>query len=168
MTRYPKGGYRRRATSRWILPVGVLLFTLALRLVWVSDAGYVADVDFFVPWMRLAAQGGIRHVLAVAKTSYPPLSVYLLWILGLFSRSGALDGSPALVELLALRAAIVFFDVLMVAVLYRLGRRVAGRRRPANFRVALVGITASDDRRSRVGSDRGCACRSTLGYRASY
>ena len=52
--------------------------------------------------------------------------MYLLRILGPFSRSWALDGPPASIELLALRAAIVFFDVLMVAALYRLGRHVAG------------------------------------------
>ena len=79
-----------RVKPAWLLLIGVLLLALALRLAWVDDAGYAPDVAFFVPWMRIAVQGGIQRVFAVAKTSYPPLSVYLLWLLGLFSQAGTL------------------------------------------------------------------------------
>jgi len=126
MTKHQKPAHKHYVKPAWLLPIGILLLALVLRLVWVLDAGYAPDVAFFVPWIRIAAQGGIQRVFAVAKTSYPPLSVYLLWLLGLFSQTGTFDGPPTLVELLVLRVAIIFFDLLTVAVLYRLGRRVAG------------------------------------------
>ena len=117
--------------STWIWPAGILLLGLALRLIWVRDTGYSPDVSFFVRWMRLATQGGIGQVYARARSSYPPLSVYLLWVLGLFSQSKMIDVSPTPVELLALRAAIISFDLLMIALLYALGRHIASHREAA-------------------------------------
>lgn len=117
----------RRIKHEWIVPVGILLLALALRLIWAHDAGFIHDVSFFVRWMRLA-QGGIGQVFAVAGSSYPPLSVYLLGLLGLVSPARTLQAPPTLVELLTLRVAVVAFDLLMIALLYAAGRRSAGRR----------------------------------------
>jgi Gpi18-like mannosyltransferase len=117
----------RHARPGWFVPVGILLLALALRMIWVRDPGCPYDIPFFVRWMRLAAQHGVAQAFTVARSSYPPLSVYLLQMLGLFSSTGTIDAAPTPVELLALRVAIIFFDLVAVAVLYRLGQRAAGR-----------------------------------------
>lgn len=116
-----------KQARRRVWPVVVLLLALALRLTWVRDPGFTPDVSFFTRWMRLAAENGIGQVFATAESSYPPISVYLLGLLGLVSSPGALDAPPAPAELLMLRAAIIFSDMLMITLLYRLGQRIAGR-----------------------------------------
>jgi hypothetical protein len=117
----------RYARPGWFVPVGILLLALALRMVWVNDPGCPYDIPFFVRWMRRAAEYGTGQAFIVAQSSYPPLSVYLLRLLGLLSSTGTVDAAPMPVELLALRVAIIFFDLMAIAVLYRLGHRAAGR-----------------------------------------
>jgi hypothetical protein len=127
---------RLRARSEWLLPIGILLLALVLRLVWVCDAGFTHDVSFFTYWMRTAAQEGIAQVFATAKSSYPPLSVYLLGLLGLFSSVGVSGREAVPAELLTLRAATIAFDLLTIALLYTLGRR--GANRPAATWASLL------------------------------
>ncbi|MBN1180544.1 MAG: hypothetical protein JXD18_15150 [Anaerolineae bacterium] len=111
---------------RWPWLVGILLLALAVRLIWLDNEGCTPAVAFFIPWMRLAAQGGIERLFEVAESSYPPLTVYILQVLGWFGSVGPLDAAPTLIESLALRVATVFFDLLTIALLVRIGRRVAG------------------------------------------
>jgi Gpi18-like mannosyltransferase len=99
---------------------------LALRLIWLDDEGCIPAVSFFIPWMRLAAQGGIARVFEVAESSYPPLTVYILQTLGWFGAVGTMDAAPTLIESLALRVTTAFFDLVTIALLYHIGRRVAG------------------------------------------
>ena len=129
--------------STWVWPIGILLLALALRMVWVHDPGCPYDIPFFVRWMRRAAEYGTGQAFVVAKSSYPPLSVYLLRLLGLLSSTGTIDAAPMPVELLALRVAIIFFDLVAVAVLYRLGQRVAGRT-TATWTALLYALCPSD------------------------
>lgn len=117
---------KRMSKSRYISLVAILLLALALRLVWLDEEGCIPAVSFFIPWMRLAAQGGIGRVFEAAESTYPPLTVYILQALGWFSAAGTLDAAPTLVESLALRVTTVFFDLVTIAVLYRIGRQVAG------------------------------------------
>jgi hypothetical protein len=116
----------RRIRIEWIALIGILWLALGLRLIWVRDGGFVYDIDFFVRAMRLAAQGGAGLVFSATESSYPPLTVYLLELLGRFSLSVAPGVPTTLSELVALRVATVFFDLVTIGVLYGLGRRIAG------------------------------------------
>lgn len=115
------------AHSRRILLI--LMAALVLRLAWLDSPGYVIDLVFFTRWMRLAARGGLAGALS-APSSYPPLTMYLLSALGRFACTGYLPpmASALPVEWLALRLTSVAFDLLTIAVLYAIGRRMAGRR----------------------------------------
>jgi hypothetical protein len=116
----------RRRLQEWAGPIVMVWLALALRLIWLRDPGFIPDVSFFVRWMRLATQSGVGQVFANAGSSYPPLSVYVLGILGLIQRVRLLDAPPNPAELLALRVAIIAFDLLVLVLLYVWGRRVAG------------------------------------------
>jgi Gpi18-like mannosyltransferase len=116
------------------LLVFILFLAWGVRLFWLTDPGYEPDVLFFVPWMRLAAQHGVTQLFAVAKSSYPPLSVFWLAGLGLISSPADLTAAVLPVELMFLRTAVIVFDLLLIALLYALGRRAVGHR---------IGLTAA-------------------------
>lgn len=124
----PRRSTVRNAVSlprNWPL-VLILLVAFALRMAWAHSPGYVIDLVFFTRWLRLAARDGLAGALS-APSSYPPLTMYVLTLLGHFARTGDLPTiAPALgVEWYALRFISVTFDVLTIATLYALGRRVA-------------------------------------------
>lgn len=114
----------------WLWPLALIWLTVLLRLWWASDPRYSIDITFFMSWMRIAARDGIWQLFDVAGSSYPPLAMYWLWGLGRLAGSAALDSGAAatVVEVAILRYAIIVGDVLMVAGLLTIGRRVAGRR----------------------------------------
>ncbi len=111
--------------------VVAILAAWGVRLLWLTEPGYAPDVGFFVPWMRLAAQHGPVQIFALSDSSYPPLSVYLLAALGYISPTTSMELAAQPVELLFLRTAIILFDLLLVALLYQIGRRTVGYRTAA-------------------------------------
>ena len=113
-------------SAAWLLLI--LLFGWALRIVWLTHPGYQPDVDFFIPWMRLAAQHGIIQLFVQSTSSYPPLSVYLLAGLGLLSSPASMETAVLPAELTFLRTTISLFELTLVAVIYALGRRAASPR----------------------------------------
>jgi len=111
--------------KRWLVPI--LWVALGLRLLWLFAPGYEIDVRIIVSWMRAAAQGGIVQTFAnTGANLYLPLAVYLLNLIGLFSPSVAQGAPPLASELLILRLSIIAADLVTIAVLYMIGRGIAG------------------------------------------
>lgn len=106
----------------------ILILAWGARLLWLAEPGYEPEVLFFVPWMRLAAQHGVTQLFVLSKSSYPPLAVFMLAGLGLISSPADMDTAVLPAELLFLRTAVIVFDLLLVALLYALGRRAVGQR----------------------------------------
>lgn len=104
-----------------------MLIALALRLIWVHEPGYTADIEeFTVPWMRTAAHEGLGQVYERYEIVYPPASIALLMLIGKLGGSPATLGAITPVELFFLKLTTIFFDLLLTAALFRLGRSVAG------------------------------------------
>lgn len=107
----------------------ILLLALVLRLIWIHDPGYTADIEeFTVPWMRTAAHEDLGQVYERYEIVYPPASIALLGLVGKLSGSPAALGAITPVELFFLKLTNIFFDLLLAASLFRLGLSVAGQR----------------------------------------
>ncbi len=107
----------------------ILLFAFAIRFCWVNNVGCSVDLQFFVDWMRNAAQGGIIQSYTATNASYPPLTVFVLWILGkVFSQNLAPGTAPQLHEVVALRLIITLVDLVTLCVIYVIIRRYRSRR----------------------------------------
>lgn len=130
MSPEPATPHTANRANRALLGICLVLFlALAVRLIWLQAPGYTADIEeFTVPWMRTAVHDGVSQVYARFAIVYPPGSLYLLALIGHLSASPAALGPITPVELFFLKATTVFFDLLLVALLYRLGRSVAGPR----------------------------------------
>jgi len=118
----------------------IMLLGYALRLLWVHNPGCVPDSRIFADWMRSASQGGINLVLENEKTAYPPVTMYALWALGeLLSPQEPDSANATIVEMIGLRLLTVYFDVLTIAVICRIGKRAGSR--PITLTAALVYAT---------------------------
>ncbi len=108
---------------QWCLPI--LVVALLVRLIWLF-APFTGDPIIITACMRAMIHGGVTEVLATVKDRiHMPLELYLLLAPGLFSQGAVAGSPPTLTEMLALRLSLVFTDLLAVAAVYRMGRKVA-------------------------------------------
>jgi hypothetical protein len=107
--------------ARHRLALLVLGAGLALRVVLAfvvfPGAGYAGDLGQFWQWAQaLAANGPGSFYATVSSANYPPLYLYVLWLLGAV-------GAPDLIKLPPILA-----DIGIAAIVYAVGRRTWGER----------------------------------------
>jgi len=103
--------------------ITIILLGYTLRLLWVHNPGCVVDTRGIANWMRSASQGGLLSVLESEEVVYPPFTMYALWALGeLLSPKDPVSPNPTIPEVLGLRLLTIFFEVLTIVVVYRIGK----------------------------------------------
>ncbi len=98
--------------------VVVLTAALVVRLVGLLGTGHGGDVKAFEEWAEGLAQHGLGGYYAAGGDANYPAMLYLLWPLGV-----AFDGAPLWA---AIRVLSIPFDLALGAVLFAVGRRLAG------------------------------------------
>ena len=70
------------SNSETKIVIEVLLFSLIVRILLFPIQGYRLDLATFYAWFSAASENGLRIFYKVIWCDYPPLNVYLFWILG--------------------------------------------------------------------------------------
>lgn len=60
----------------------VIIFGLAVRLFFVGNTGFLADISFWKSWSLAAADHGIVWTAYNTNINYPPGFIYVLWFMG--------------------------------------------------------------------------------------
>ena len=113
-----------RGKARLFIFVVILLLGFSFRLSFIYTRGLDVDLRLLVQWARLMARGGFEAVYAQTPSAYPPLGTALLFPVGLMCPQCAVKAAPTTSELLVLRFLSIGFDMLIAAVLFRLGSKM--------------------------------------------
>jgi Gpi18-like mannosyltransferase len=116
----------RPSRDHWAL-VGLLAAGFVLRALGIIGIGHRGDVNSLLTWAEGMARYGLGYYAHGGDANYPPL-LYLLWPLGI-----AFDGDPLRT---AIRVLSIPFDLVLGALLWRLGRS-SGRDRDGLWAAGL-------------------------------
>lgn len=112
-----------RGKARLSVFVVILLLGFSFRLSFADTSGFNIDLQLFLRWARLMARGGLGAVYEQTPSAYPPLGTALLSPVGMMCPQCDVKATPVASELFVLRVLCTGFDLLIAAVLFRLGRR---------------------------------------------
>lgn len=66
-----------------MLPLGLLIFVgFVIRLLFIGNTGFVADISFWKSWSLAAIDHGIVWTTHNTNINYPPGFIYILWLMG--------------------------------------------------------------------------------------
>ncbi len=98
----------------------LIVITFLIRLVFSVEVGYGTDVDTFKGWAILLASDGLSEFYYLdAFTDYPPLYMYVLYIIGQIYAFFDIDTTSTLSTVIIKLPAIIF-DVLTTLCIYKL------------------------------------------------
>ncbi|MBI3380309.1 NPCBM/NEW2 domain-containing protein [Candidatus Gottesmanbacteria bacterium] len=69
----------------------ILFIGLVLRILFIGNTGFLADISFWKSWGLAAADHGVVWASLNTNTNYPPAFLYVLWLMG---KAYSLIGDP--------------------------------------------------------------------------
>ena len=115
----------------------ILFLGLIIRLFFIPNPGFEADVAYWKSWSLAAADNGPLWTVLNTNYNYPPVFIYLLWVLG---KTYSLFANPHdfahfwqdtnFLFLLLAKLIPIISDILIAVLLFFLGQKLATKRHP--------------------------------------
>ena len=104
--------------------VSMLLLSFLLRIILFRLSGYQLDLNTYAAWIFAAAENGVRQFYDVVPWhDYPPLNIYLFWVMGVIAKAFSLFGTPQMTFLIKLPSNL--FELATASLIYRYVRSKA-------------------------------------------
>lgn len=95
----------------------LLILAFLIRVILFPIPGYKVDLNTFTSWFNTAAQYGPRVFYNVVTWSdYPPLNIYIFWLMGSIANTFSLFGTETMSSLIKILPSI--FDIATTTVIY--------------------------------------------------